>query len=607
MIMKLKTFITVLLCLSFGASAISQTLTSVVPDSATQCQHLSITLSGENTNFYQGTSSLWLKLGNNGPSINPVSETVINSDQIVGDFYFNPQDEPGLYDVHAYNGGGSGDMVLEVAFNLLAVDSLPQLFSSQPETAITGETLNLSIVGEHTHFDEGNVYNDVWLKSANGGYISNYSISVIDALNMEVEFQISFNKPAGYYDLHLTNLLDGDLVMENALNLIDSGNSPEISKVEPDSAYQGEQLTISVSGKNTTFQQGSSMLVLQRSGGNIYPSNFDVVNDTLILGDFDFTYDNNPGTYNVFVLNWDIGDLSLVDGFRLLPSVQPFVSSFSPQIEYQGKAVYFTLKTENTHYNSVDNIPALTLVQANEELYSKEVNVIDSITVEAKFIFSYGNSTGYKRLIVKSPFEGELIVDNAFLLEASEPTGSIVSVLPDTAVQGETISVSLSGKDIVFMQGTSNMSLAQGTLTIAPITESVIDDSTIVGEFDFLNTFPTGKYDVKVEGDYAWPDIMLNQGFELKLFNFIDERSNVSYLTIFPNPAAGILNIERKFGEPSEFVINIYDISGKLIAGNKMLKNQDKLQFDLTSFEKGAYLLEVLQGDKKQTERFIIQ
>ncbi|NOY49583.1 MAG: T9SS type A sorting domain-containing protein [Chlorobi bacterium] len=605
--MKLKTFIICLLCLSFGSSAFSQTLTSVVPDSAIQCQHLSITVSGENTNFYQGTSSLWLRLGENGPGIFPVSETVLNSDQIVGDFYFNPQDEPGLYDVHAYNGANSGDMVLEDAFNLLAVDSLPQLFSSEPGTANTGETLNLSIVGKHTHFDDGNVNNDVWLKSANGGYINNYSIVVIDALNMEVEFQINFNKPAGYYDLHLTNLLDGDLVLEDALLLIDSGNSPEISNVEPDSAYQGEQLTISVSGKNTTFQQGSSMLVLKKPNGNIYPTNFDVINDTLILGDFNFTFDDSPGTYDVMVLNWDVGDVGLTDGFQLLPSVQPSVSSFSPQIEYQGKAVYFMLQTQNTHYNSVDNVPALTLVQASEELYSKQVEVIDSVTVKAKFIFSYANTTGYKKLIVDSPFEGELTLENAFLLETSEPGGSIVSVLPDTAVQGETISVSVTGTDIVFMQGTSNLRLSQGSLTISPNSENIIDDSTVVGEFNFLNTFPTGKYDVKVEGDYAWPDVFLSEGFELKLFNFIDEQSYNSFLSIYPNPCKGNLNLERLINSSDEFVIQVFDIDGKLLLEDKLLKNQDTKSLDLSFLSKGTYILNVIMNNKKQSRNFVIQ
>ncbi|MFK5857556.1 MAG: hypothetical protein QM503_15610, partial [Bacteroidota bacterium] len=80
-------FLLVLLTLSVNA----QTLTSVVPDSAEQCQKLTISITGDNTNFYQGTS--FISLCQQSYVISSATSTVINSTHIEGVFYFNP-DQP---------------------------------------------------------------------------------------------------------------------------------------------------------------------------------------------------------------------------------------------------------------------------------------------------------------------------------------------------------------------------------------------------------------------------------------------------------------------------------------------------------------------------------
>lgn len=605
--MKLKLISLNLFILLLATAINAQTLVSVAPSSGSQCQKLAITLTGENTNFYQGTSTMWLQDGEFGNYILPSSQTVLSETQLVAEFCFSPADDATSYDAHAYNGNNVEEMILENAFELIAVDNLPVLTNSSPSTAYIGETITLSFTGDYTHFATGGVTNNIMLYSSEGGVIYSYNVNVIDNLHLEADFEISNYKPEGYYDLRVSNCLDADIVLQNAINLIDTGGSPEIVSVEPNTASQGEQLTITITGQNTEFQQGSSSVVLGNDNSSINAEGWDIENDTIIYAYFNFTYNDAPGIYDVSVNNYNIGNVTLNDGFTLTEATQPTVKEVIPNNASQGTAVYFTIKTENTTYNSIDNMPNVTLTQDWEELYPKEINLIDSVTIEAKYIFSYSTLIGYKTITVSSPFEGSLSLENAIFIAEGEPNGTISKVAPDTAMQGESLSISITGKDVVFMQGTSNIMLNKDNLTIASNSNQVISDSVIIGEFTFLKTFPTGKYDVIVAGDYAWFDVLLSEGFELKLFNFLNEKSFNSFLSIYPNPCKGNLNIKRIINNAEDFTIQIYNIDGKLLFEDKLLKNQDDASFDLSFLPKGSYILNVIMNDAKQSSNLIIQ
>ena len=84
--MKSSLFILSFILILLTSGVKGQILTNVDPDSGTQCEKLTITVTGENTNFYQGSSILWLEL--NGSNINPSVSTVISPTQIIGDFFF---------------------------------------------------------------------------------------------------------------------------------------------------------------------------------------------------------------------------------------------------------------------------------------------------------------------------------------------------------------------------------------------------------------------------------------------------------------------------------------------------------------------------------------
>lgn len=597
-------FSTVLLIL-LGTAINAQTLTDIDPDSGEQCQRLSLTLTGEDVNFFQGTTNFWLE--SNGTNISATSQIVLNENQVVGIFYFNPQHAIGSYDVSTYVGGEI--LTLVDGFFLNPVENLPHLIGSQPDTAELGETFQMLITGEYTHFDASGIDNNIILTSSTGGYISSSSVTVVDAEHLEATIYVNFNKPTGNYHLEVSNPLDGELIINNALFIVDNGNSPEIVSVEPNIASQGQSLTITVTGRNTTFDQGSSSMKIEKIGlGSISATSHTVVNDTLVIGDFTFNFSDNPGLYDVKVSNYQTNLVTLVDGFELFESGDPVaLVLIEPNVAYQGTSVTLLVMAENTHFDTEGNTATVTLKQGEEELYGHNINVIDSVQFEADFVFSYANYTGYRDLIVNSTLDGEMTLTNSFQLLESESIPSIMSVVPDSANQGDNITISVTGKNIIFMQGTSNLNLSMGSLTLFPVNEEIINDTVINGEFDFLNSFPVGKYDVNIINDYAWPDLILTDGFTLKLFTLIDEENTPSMLTVYPNPSNGLLNVKRNFKDLGEFLLEVYDINGRFILEERIGITENEKQLNLTALSKGTYLLKIKFGDKEQTKQFLIR
>lgn len=95
----------------------------------------------------------------------------------------------------------------------------------------------------------------------------------------------------------------------------------------------------------------------------------------------------------------------------------------------------------------------------------------------------------------------------------------------------------------------------------------------------------------------------------------IDECTNISDLSedrisvkIQPNPTKGIFTISISNAECKIVEVNIHDMKGNLIL-KETLRNIDRIskEFDLSSYPKGVYFIEVICGDIRKTEKILIQ
>ena len=80
--------------------------------------------------------------------------------------------------------------------------------------------------------------------------------------------------------------------------------------------------------------------------------------------------------------------------------------------------------------------------------------------------------------------------------------------------------------------------------------------------------------------------------------------SNESELTVYPNPTSDLLFISPNiFVENPEFLLSIYDITGKLVMSKTITMTDN--QISLEPFKTGIYLAHLSGGDIVKTRQII--
>lgn len=75
-----------------------------------------------------------------------------------------------------------------------------------------------------------------------------------------------------------------------------------------------------------------------------------------------------------------------------------------------------------------------------------------------------------------------------------------------------------------------------------------------------------------------------------------------SNISIYPNPSNGVVTINADNNLTN--IVSIYDVTGKLILSERLQANSN---IDLSTYNKGAYIIEVLNNNKKYTEKVILK
>ena len=135
----------------------------------------------------------------------------------------------------------------------------------------------------------------------------------------------------------------------------------------------------------------------------------------------------------------------------------------------------------------------------------------------------------------------------------------------------------------------------------------------IISENSFVDTNPTvGKNiymvrTVKLETSGSGSYYNLGLG-SVDSIDFVvnTEAFEVNELSVYPNPNKGQFNIEWNNSSPKNAVLNIHDVSGKLIF-TEMLDNDILHPINLSTIPSGIYLLSVVNDEFEHHEKMIIE
>lgn len=175
--------------------------------------------------------------------------------------------------------------------------------SLNPNSGNTGQSLTVLITGSNTHFTGGSSTVNVDFEFSQGSStISN--INVLNWTNLEADVNIPPFTTTGYYDLYCYNSFDGDLHTDRAFYVI---GTPQQIAISPTGADPGQTLTITITGTNTHFSQGSATYAYidldfsQGSSTMLVSGNVSVANDTLMAAQFTIPAVVTPAYYSLHV------------------------------------------------------------------------------------------------------------------------------------------------------------------------------------------------------------------------------------------------------------------------------------------------------------------
>lgn len=583
----------------------SQSIVNVDPDNGVQSQSLMITVTGANTTFQQGSNIL--NLSSTETTISSNLQNILSDTVIEAQFTFNPDHPSGPYDVNVFNYSGGTSVTLEDGFYLYPNTNPPYLISVIPVSATQEDTITLTIYGENTHFDEPNNVSLVWMSSEYGS-IGGGVVNVIDSATIESQFIFDYSHAASVYDVYVFNPLDGTMNLQDVFLLNTGPNVPAVSMIEPDSATQCQMLTLTITGDNTNFMQGTHILELKQ-GSNVISSYFqNIINDSIIESDFAFNPDYTAGYYDVYVEKPGVIIQPLIDGFWLEAVINiPELVYIEPDTAKQADTITMIIVGEYTHFDVPTNQSTIWLVSGySPQIYGGEITIIDSCTIEVEFNFSYYHEIGEYDLYVYNLLDGTMELENVFYLDQGPNPPEIVSVVPDSATQGDFLEITVTGKNVSFLQASSYMNLSLSGTSIYPEYQSIVNDTIITGSFLFEYFYPPGYYDVNVHG-ISFPDISLPEGFHLKLFTFLNEINSYSVLSVFPNPSTGIISVKRNNKQKGDILISIHSINGSQLHNTVLNQDDAILNIDLSAAPKGIYLIKMKYDDNEQVSKIILR
>ncbi|MFH1614708.1 MAG: hypothetical protein ABIG61_06465 [Planctomycetota bacterium] len=190
------------------------------------------------------------------------------------------------------------------------------LISIDPDNAIQGQNLSVTITGQDTHFKQG-TNTGVWFSrggsTINGDCPPHSSSDTI----LPANFNISVDAPCGSWDVSVWNSIDGTLTLSDGFTVV--GNSPVLASISPIRAAQGQSLSVTITGLDTIFLDGIGTTDVWLSQGvlTINASGYSAFSNTSLSADFDIPADAVCGFWDVSVDDYYDGTLTLSNVFLI--------------------------------------------------------------------------------------------------------------------------------------------------------------------------------------------------------------------------------------------------------------------------------------------------
>jgi plastocyanin len=556
---------------SFTATVLTPLLVSISPNQAVQGASFMATITGSNTNF-NGSPAVSLTYSNNpGEIINATSVIVISPTVLHANFTIPGSASPGLWDVHV------NSLVLDNGFTV--IEAVPAILLISPNSASQGDSFTGNITGQYTSWSgTPSVY--LSFSGNPSEIITGTNVVVVNSTHLHADFAVPSDASPGLWAIHVDALQ-----LVGAFTVIEV--VPAITFMEPNIAHQGDSFNGTILGQNTSWT-GTPTVYLSYSNNPseiINGTNVVVVSNTELTADFTIPADASTGNYTVHV-----DALDQANAFTVLVALTPALAGISPDNGKQGLLVPTTITAENTSFVGVNHSVYLSFhADPLEIIQGAGVVVVDNTTLTADFDIPYEATPGLWDLHVDA-----LTLQNAFTVIDVIP--SLVSIVPDSANQGEQVSSLITALDSRFLLSTPAVSLSFSSNPSEVIDASsvnVLNDTQLEAVFDIPTTALVGGWDLHVD------DMVIIEGFTVNLLAGLNDLTE-TLVRIYPNPASQVLYVENAAGAD----VAVFNTAGENVEAQRI--TSDKQVFDISRLYPGIYVVRIRMNGNDRVEKLLV-
>lgn len=442
----------------FTVTAGTPALVSANPASGRQGQqNLSVALTGQFTNWVQGTTTASF-----GQGITVTSLTVNSATSATAVLNIDPAAATGARTVALT----TGSEVDTLANGFTVGIGTPMLLSVNPNSGQQGQqNLSVSITGQFTHFLQG-------ASQANlGGGVTVLSLTVSSPTSATAVVNID---PAAATGARTVALTTGNEAATLVNGFTVTASTPISLAVSPNSGQQGQQnLQVAITGQSSHFLQGSTQASF---GAGIAVVSLTVNSPTsataiLAIGP---TAATGPRTVTV-ATGGEVG--TLPSGFTVTAGT-PVLLYVNPNSGQQGQqSLPVALVGQFTNW-----VQGTTNATFGAGIAVASLTVNSSTSATAVLNTDPSAAAGVRTVTLTTGSEVETL-SNAFAVTASTPT--LLSVSPNSGLEGQqNLAVIIAGQFTHFQQGASQASFGAG-ITVSSLTVNSATTAAAILNVDY--------------------------------------------------------------------------------------------------------------------------
>ena len=353
----------------------------------------------------------------------------------------------------------------------------------------------------------------------------------------------------------------------------------------------------------------------------------------------------NPYTFEMIMANIGANDLT---GAQMNIEVyddintQVFASNSTPTTLVPLDTVLFV--ANQTYAPANMGIYSMRFWGSSDSIAYTDTTYMQAIITDSVYGRDYGNPSGSWRVGRQC---GGLQVGNIFDIYAADELTSVSAHVADYSIAGVKmfgvlyeVDTTTSPMGFILIDQTDDYTIQQGDLdnwVTIPFNSAINIDPTFGQQYMIAiggYAHPIDTFGISVSGDaevtmsriqdngcnlgsqgfgyWYWvsetPMVRMNFGVPPVPPSSIEENTFNGNVSVYPNPTTGIFTIEMNDVEKDVYTIKISNVLGQEIFTNSQSVNGIyKENIDLSTFQKGVYLIEIKNSSSTITERIVVE